>query len=271
MTLGANLTDAESVKETIAKATCLKLQAGKPWSDARRHIAVAAYTLFLKMHGQKWDPPLCHVTRKLPFIPTEQELDALIAGCGRKTAAFLQLLKETAMRAGEAIRLCWTDIDFERRIITLNTPEKHGNPRMFKVSSKLTDMLATLPKINEKVFAGTTMSSLKTSFYNSRKLLARKLQNPRLSRITFHTFRHWKATMLYHQTRDPLYVKEFLGHKKLDTTLLYIQVEKILYKDDSDEFTVKVASHPEETKQLLEVGFQYICEKEGLLYFRKRK
>jgi site-specific recombinase XerC len=32
--------------------------------------------------------------------------------------------------------------------------------------------------------------------------------------------------MEYHKTKDPLYVKELLGHKKLDTTLLYIQIEK---------------------------------------------
>lgn len=42
----------------------------------------------------------------------EKELDALIAG------------------AGEALRLEWTDIDFERCIITLNKPEKRSNPRM---------------------------------------------------------------------------------------------------------------------------------------------
>ena len=77
--------------------------------------------------------------------------------------------------------------------------------------------------------------------------------------------------MLHNQTRDLLYVKEFLGHKKLDTTLLYIQVEKAIYKDESDEFTVKVSSNPKEIKKLLEVGFQYVCEKDGLLYFRKRK
>ena len=269
--LGANLLDPESVKDTIAKAVCLKINVGKPWSNARKYIAISAYTLFLRMLGKKWDPPRCKVTRKIPFIPMEQELDALIAGCGRKTASFLQLLKETGMRAGEATTLSWTDIDFQHRNVTLNKPEKYGNPRMFSVSSKLTDMLAALPKKNEKVFANTTMSSLKSSYYKSRKILARKLQNPRLVRITFHTFRHWKATTLYHQTKDPLYVKEFLGHKKLDTTLLYIQIEQAIYKGQSDEFTVKVAKTQEEIKSLLEVGFEYVCEKEGLMFFRKRK
>ena len=184
------------------------------------------------MHRKKWDPPRCKVTRKLPFIPTEQELDSLISGCGKKTATFLQLLKETGMRAGEATSLFWIDLDLQKRILVLNNPEKNGTPRAFNLSLELTQMLSALQKKNDKLFANVTMSSLKSSFSQSRKKLSSKLQNPRLKRISFHTFRHWKATTLYHETKDPLYVKEFLGHKKLDTTLLYIQIEKTLQKSN---------------------------------------
>ncbi len=92
-----------------------------------------------------------------------------------------------------------------------------------------------------------------------------------LLKISFHTFRHWAATMLYHKTKDPLLVKEFLGHQKLDTTLLYIQIEQALFKETSAEFTVKVAKNPNEVKALLEVGFEYVCEKDDLMFFRKRK
>jgi len=35
------------------------------------------------------------------------------------------------MRCGEVIRLRWKDVDLERRIITLNEPEKGSNPRIF--------------------------------------------------------------------------------------------------------------------------------------------
>lgn len=77
--------------------------------------------------------------------------------------------------------------------------------------------------------------------------------------------------MLYHQTKDILYVKEFLGHKKIEDTLLYVQIAEVIFKETTDEFTVKVASKPEEISQLLEVGFEYICEKDGLMFFRKRK
>ena len=77
--------------------------------------------------------------------------------------------------------------------------------------------------------------------------------------------------MLYHKTKDPLFVKEFLGHKQLDTTLLYIQLAKTIFKERTDEFHVKVTAKPDEVKQLLEVGFEYVCGKDDLLYFRKRK
>ncbi len=75
--------------------------------------------------------------------------------------------------------------------------------------------------------------------------MARKLQNPRLLRISLHTLRHWKATMLYHQTKDILYVKQFLGHKKVETTLLYIQLADAIFKENIDEFHVRVANKPE--------------------------
>ena len=48
---------------------------------------------FVKIFNLTWEKPKTRVQRKLPFIPSENELDQLIAVCGPKTAAFLQLLK----------------------------------------------------------------------------------------------------------------------------------------------------------------------------------
>ena len=259
---GSDLRDPESVKEALARCQGL--------SNATKHIVIAAYSKFLEIQGGSWKPPVCYVSRKLPFIPLEREIDDLIAGSGKKTATFLQLLKETAMRAGEALRLKWADIDFERHLITLNAPEKRGNPRVFNISSKLIGMLNILPKKSDRVF-NCRFTSMKGNFIVAKKRLAKKLGNPRLRRITYHTLRHWKATMTYHKTKDSLYVKEMLGHKSLNTTLLYIQLDKALFSGGRDEFHVKVAEKPEEIKELLEVGFEYVCKKDGLMFFRKRK
>ena len=260
---GANLSDPETVKTAIAKE--------QKWSPYRKRNVINAYTLFLKFTGQTWEKPKCRVTRKFPFIPTEQELDALIAGSHRKNAAFTQVLKETAMRSGEAKRLQWIDVDREKRVITLNEPEKGSNPRMWKVSSTLIEMINALPKTSEQVFPGS-LKSMKSTFIDTRKRLAQTLQNPRLLRISFHTFRHWKATTLYHQTKDPYYVQHFLGHKKLETTEIYINIEHTLFGEAAnDEFTVKVAEKPEEIIALLEAGFDYVCQRDSLIFLRKRR
>jgi integrase len=75
------------------------------------------------MIGKSWEKPHYQEISKLPFVPTEDEIDALIAGCGWKTSTFLQLMKETAMRPGEVKSLTWDDIDFVSKTIRV-TPEK---------------------------------------------------------------------------------------------------------------------------------------------------
>lgn len=89
---------------------------------------------------------------------------------------------------------------------------------MWKVSPKLIGMLNATSKESTKLFGESSLASMKTTFQKARKRLAAKLQNPRLLNISFHTFRHWKATYEYHRTHDPYYVKQFLGHKSLKNT-----------------------------------------------------
>ena len=262
MKQGADLTSPDNVKETLAKWDC---------SAPHKHNISAAYTLFLSMQGLKWKKPRCRVTRKLPFIPTETEIDQLIACMGKKTSVFLQTLKETAMRTGECSRLKRENVDLQRKTIILNETEKHGNPRIFNISDKLVNMLATLPKKNKYVFGTGSKVTRGSVFYKQRLKVARKLGNPRILKIGLHTFRHWKATMLYHETRDMAIVKEFLGHHSLEMTSRYIQIEKALFKNDAQNFIVKATKDTEEMQSLLEFGFEYVCQKDGLMFFRRRK
>jgi hypothetical protein len=77
--------------------------------------------------------------------------------------------------------------------------------------------------------------------------------------------------ILQHQTHDLLYVREFLGHKELRNTEIYINIGRTLFEPSSDEFTFRIADKPEEIKTLLEVGFEYVCQKDTLIFLRKRK
>ncbi len=255
--LGASLFDPESIKDVLAKQT---------WSDGRKEYVTEAYTNFLIMVGGKWDPPRYCRVEKIPFIPTEQEIDQLIAGCGGKTSVVLQILKETAMRIGEAWKLKWIDIDFVNSTIRV-TPEKGSHARMFKMSSKLLAMISALPRKTDKLFGTYDLRGFRSSFIKQRKRTANKLGNPRMIQITFHTFRHWKATMEYHKTKDILHVMRLLGHKNIKNTLIYTQL--VTFEDD--EYICKTAENVKEAKELIEAGYQYVCDMESLKLFRKRK
>jgi len=257
--LGANLSDQESIKGVIAH---------QKWQQGTKVSYVNAYDRLCKMKGVHFDKPRYRIGhQKLPFIPTETELDQLIASCGKKVSTFLQILKETGMRSGEAFRLKWKDLDFVTKTVRVNRPEKHGNARILKLSDKLVSMLKALPQKTDRLFVGS-VNSMRSNFGSQRKRTANKLKNPRITRISFHTFRHWKATMTYHKTKDILYVKKLLGHKSINSTLLYTQ----LISFEGDEYDVKVAETKKERIAMLEAGFEWIGkDNDGLTYFRKRK
>ncbi len=256
---GADLYDPESVKEVIAQQ--------EKWRASSKLMAVNAYAFFANLNGIHWTPPKYKQERKLPFIPLESEIDALIASSSKKMAALLQLLKETGMRVGEACRLRWIDVDLEHNVITMNEPEKNSQPRAFKIDARLAGMLNVLPRINEYVFAGLKPRSAASNMIYLRKRVAEKLQNPRILSIHLHSFRHWHATMEYHRTKDLLHVMKRLGHKRIENTLLYTQ----LIQFESDEYHSAVAETTDEARKLIEAGFEYVCTHENSMHFRKRK
>jgi integrase len=252
-----NLLNPEQVKTYLATS---------PVSENRKDKLTQDLARFYKYKGVPFEKPNYRRVEKLPFIPTETEVDQLISGLGPKAACFLQLLKETGMRAGEAWNLKWTDLNTERRTLTV-TPEKNSKPRQLKLSTKLIAMLNQLPRRSDQIFGGGNYNDFARWYYMRRRLLAEKLGNSRLRRISFKTFRHWKATTEYHRTRDILHVMQLLGHKNIRNTLVYTH----LIGFESDEFVCKVAHNVREATHLIEQGFDYVTELDSVKLFRKRK
>lgn len=258
---GGNLNDPDSIKDTIA------LQ--EHWSKGRKSNVVKAYSLYLKMQGMTWEKPKYKPVEKLPFIPTEKEIDALISGSSKQMASYLQVLKETGARRGEALQLKWTDVDFVSGTLRI-TPEKGSMPRIFRMSERLARMLSRLPRTSSKIWVYKNVFYLDKGFRRMRQKVAHSLANPRLMRIHFHTLRHWKATTEYARTKDILYVQKLLGHRSLKTTLKYIQLVDM---PQEERFISKVAMNVKEATKLIELGFEYVTGEysDGGKIFRKRK
>jgi len=255
-----NIYNPEKVKDVLATLN---------WKNSTKDTTVILYNGFVKHIGQTWEKPRYRRETTIPFIPTEKEIDTLISGASPRIATLLQIPKETGARIGEVDTAKWTDIDLERQTINIHA-EKNSNPRILPISKKLVAMLNNLPRTNDDVFQ-TKKHGLRRTYEGLRKRMATKLNNPRLKKITFHTFRHWKATMEYHNTKDIIHVMKTLGHKNIKNTLIYINTESAIFLSNNDEWICKIATNTDEAKTLIEVGFEYITEKDGKMLFRKRK
>jgi integrase len=225
---------------------------------------------YYKFIGKQWEMPKYTAESRLPYIPTEQELDILIASAGRKYQAFLEIIKETGMRTDEAHKLEWTDLDLTRNTVNV-TASKNSNGRILPISERCKGMLNAIKNNQSTRIFPQEKKTIRTCFYHLRKKVATKYSNPRMMKITLHTFRHYKGTTEYHKTKDIIHVKTVLGHKSIESTMIYINLESATFLTDSDEYTCKTAKTAEEASQLIEAGFQYVTTIEGIQLFKKRK
>jgi len=239
------------------------------WSNGTKAKTINAYRLYCKQNNIQATLPTYKTEQHIPFIPLENELDQLISGCKHQLATFLEVLKETAARYGEALRLQWTNLDTEAMTLTLNNPEKNSNPRSAKITTKLLAMLSTLPHTNTKIFQYEDKDSVRKAYMRARTRIAKNTGNSRILQIHFHTFRHWKATQLYHRTNNLMLVKKLLGHKNLNNTQIYIQ----LLPDQPDDYSCEIATNVTQAAKLVQDGYDYVTGEynDGGKLFRKRK
>jgi integrase len=73
-------------------------------------------------------------------------------------------------------------------------------------------MVSNLPKDKEHLFSNA--DDMRSSFFMQRRRAAKKLGDPAIPKVHFHSFRHWKATYEYHRTKDLIHVQDMLGHAR---------------------------------------------------------
>lgn len=247
-------------------------------SNGSKNIIVQAYRDLQRMYNiPELALPKFHVKQKLPFVPLESEIDTLIHSYRNKTSCYLQLLKETGMRPIEAFSLEWTDLDTVQKTVNVRTA-KHGLPRILPISDVFLNRVFRLRNKSKYVFASEkesgrfdlSLEHFTRGYLKNRKVVSEKLQNPRLRQISLYSFRHWKATMLYLRTRDIFYVKTWLGHSRIENTMKYVHVANATSAEQSN-YSCKVAKNLQEATALIEAGFEYVTEMDGVKLFRKRK
>jgi integrase/recombinase XerD len=256
-----DLDDPESVTRFLAEY--------QSWSNGFKENVVNAYGHYVRFYGLSWKKPKYKRSERLPFVPTTEQVNKLIAHSSRKYALIYSILRDTGLRPVELHRLTLRNIDLDAGIVYPESA-KSGRGRRLKLKTPTLAMLREYVtkygfKSDERMFPSTDIVS--HIFIRTRNRLAKRLHEPQLKKFRLYDLRHYFATMLYYKTKDILLVKEKLGHRRLETTLIYTHL--IDFRDE--EFTVRAATTVKEACQLIESGFEYVNEMDGTALFRKRK
>jgi integrase len=257
-----HLADPESIKIFVANKKC---------SNAFKECLIETYDIFMRSIGQKWSKPFYARYDKLPKIPAEEKINMPISHATLRMALVLSMSRDLGSRPIELTWLKVADIDPKNGVVSI-TGAKHTVGRNGKLKPSTLEMLKQhITKkhltLNDRLFL-TESENISEAYRKLRNRLAKKLQDPTFLTIRLYDFRHFKASMEYHKTKDLLYIKQLLGHKDLRTTLRYTQLLENL---GNDEYTCKTAKNIQQATNLIEAGFEYITEIDGLKLFRKRK
>jgi integrase len=258
-----NLEDPEAVKTYVATLDR---------NDGYRRNLIMAYEHYVKLFNLTWTKPKYHENAKMPKIPTERVIDAIMANSPLRLRTALAISKDTGIRPVELMRITLRNLDLQNGVIYPETA-KHGSPRVLKLTNRTLNLLnqylsTRSVNLTEPIFGYWNSDTYGKWFRHYRNRTADKLQDPSIKTVRLYDLRHYFATMTYHKTRDILFTKQQMGHRKIETTLIYTQ---LLQFDKDDNYTCKVAQTVEQATELIENGFEYVTEIDGIKLFRKRK
>lgn len=139
------------------------------------------------------------------------------------------LTLNTGLRRGEVFNLKVSDIDLQKRILTVvgepdetTTGSKSGQTRLIPLNDEAFSVLvAWLDQTNN---GGLVFPSPVTGgrFDNINKAWRQLREEAGLPAVRFHDLRHTFGTRLAHARVDLVSIKEMMGHESLETTARYL-------------------------------------------------
>jgi integrase len=205
-------------------------------------------------------------------VPTEERIDNMIDCCGWVYKTVYNLSKY-GLRPDEIAKLTLRSVDLENGRINVPT-SKLGAQRTIQIPPRIRDILRDyvgrkeIHSIDKRLFGSA--AKIKENWRAYRKRAYVKFHDAELLKIRLYDVRHWFATMNYIRTKDIFRVKYLLGHRRLENTLIYIHLAEGL-SDYSGDYICATAKTVSEAAKLIEQGFDYVTDVDGVKLFRKRK
>tara|TARA_B110000091_G_C13737177_1_gene441655 strand:- start:59 stop:757 length:699 start_codon:yes stop_codon:yes gene_type:complete len=172
--------------------------------------------------------PVTTTTKKLPYVPTEDEIRKLYKAVWDsdeiKYVLIVKTLLYTGIRVSELIKITLDDIDLTECRIRINNG-KGDKDRVVPFPESFKEALALHIKQNKKENRLYLYESGFRRNYTDRgirKILARYTKEAGIERsISPHKLRHFLFTWLKKQNIDDALIQPYSGHEKRDSLEIY--------------------------------------------------
>jgi integrase len=268
----ANLDNPEEVELAIARYKCVN---GKPASNAYKAKLCDAYQHYCKFNKVIWEKPVYRPEEKGIQPPSDEQCKILIGGIKGELSIKIQLSAETGLRPCEIMGkkgLKVRDIHTDQHTVTATSAKGCNARPALKISEELTARIKTLIternlKTDDLIFTGHERR-YGEHYRRARNKLANKLQMPELKAIRLYDLRHYYVTKQLRKIQNAEFVRQIVGHKRLNTTQRYMH----LLANTNGEWIVEGTTDKERAKQLLAADFTYqLTTPDGTMLFKKAK
>jgi site-specific recombinase XerD len=221
----------------------------KRWKPSSAHVVVASLRVFLRyLQMRGWcDPVLVAAVPRLPQwrlarvprVLSEEQLDAFLAAFDRATAigrrdyAMALCQAELGLRAGEVAALRLEDLDWRAAVLRVpagKVGRERELPLAARVGRAIADYLrhgrpATRDRhvfVRHRPLCGTPVNTavIQTAVQRAYAQVAGCE-----TWVGTHALRHTAATRLHRRGAKLKEVADLLGHRSLDTTVIYTKVD----------------------------------------------
>ncbi|MEM3727578.1 MAG: tyrosine-type recombinase/integrase [Candidatus Bathyarchaeia archaeon] len=264
-----NLDDVKAVSRVLAR----------PELKGQLKNFIAAYNKYREANGIKEKLEVLRDKRRpLPVLPPESTLQAsLVVPKQLRWRCYFRLLYECGPRPCEPFQMRKQDINFDRLLVRIGSEKRSGAclQRELPISPLLAEMLRTYTADKgpeNYVFTKPYVPGKPMDYKDCqhvmdqiKKQLAAAGYNIR--GLCLYAYRHAFATRLYNATKDLALVSRSLGHRSLETTMIYIH----LYPDQPRRFDVENCGiHDKEAiSRFLAEGWELALQTTDTMFFKR--
>lgn len=209
------------------------LQKFRDLSDRTVNCVISQLRFFtLYVLHKPWDDtqlPMRKFDTYLPYVLTRNEVQLFLGSLPTlKQKAMVSLMYSSGLRIGEVCRLKYGDIQRSSMRIHVSKT-KNRSDRYTLLSQRALDILTEYwyeyDRPMDWLFSAKQdpLRPCKTAVLN-RQVLEHRIKLNLNSKLNCHSFRHAFATHLYESGTDLLTLKELLGHKSINSTVINVHL-----------------------------------------------